>query len=191
MKKIFFCGLLSLLSFAQAGNVTSSTQSTAILASTCNFTINSLSFGNYDPRVATPQQAASNLLVVCSKGVSYNIGLDRYASSDPYFSPTSSSLALSGAAPALLNQASKVADGTLITAGSSNAAKALLYNIYTDSSRTRVWTGYNNHWVGVNQFITGVGTGTQQNIPFYGSLDGSQFVQPGSYAATMTTTIKF
>lgn len=26
MKKIFFCGLLSLLSFAQAGNVTSSTQ---------------------------------------------------------------------------------------------------------------------------------------------------------------------
>lgn len=192
MKKWLFLTCVSLLSIGiNAATTTGSNKATATLASSCSITANTLSFGTYDPRNSAPQTAASNMLVTCSKGVSYTIGLDRYTANDPYFSPTSSSLAYGSAAPALLNQSDKVADGTIIASGTANATKALLFNIYTDSGRTRVWTGYNNHWVGVNQYISGVGTGTQQTIPFYGSLGGGQFVQPGNYASTMTTTIKF
>lgn len=191
MKKILLCGLLSMLSIAHAGNVTSASKATATLASTCAFTINTLSFGNYDPISPAHQQASSNISALCSKGVAYSIGVDRYTSGDPYFNGVTSSVGFLNAAPALLNDANKLPSGTVMTPGTVNATKALIFNLFTDSSRTRAWTGYFNHWVTANQFITGVGTGTTQNIPFYGSIEKNQYVIPGSYSTNMTATINF
>lgn len=191
MKKILLCGLLSMLSIAHAGNVTSASQASATLASTCAFTINALSFGNYNPMAPAHQQASSNITALCSKGVAYSIGVDRYTAGDPYFNSVTSSVGYLSSAPALLNDANKLPSGTVMTPGTDNATKALIFNLFTDSSRTNAWTGYVNHWVSANHFITGVGTGSSQNIPFYGSLEKNQYVIPGSYSTNMTATIKF
>lgn len=191
MKKILLCGLLSMFSIAHAATSKNTTKSTATLVPACAFTINTLSFGNYDPRNPAHQDASSNMTALCSKGVSYTIGLDRYTNGDPYFTGVTSSLAFANNAPALLNQANKPNSGTIMTPGSEPGSRALIFNVFTDSAKKRVWTGFYNHWTGSSQFITGVGNGIAQNIPFYGSIEKGQFVLPGSYSAIMTATISF
>lgn len=69
-------GALGLPLAGQAATATDQFQVTANVTATCTITANDLSFGAYDPTVATPTDAASTISVQCTNGAGYNVGLD-------------------------------------------------------------------------------------------------------------------
>lgn len=66
-----------------------------------------------------------------------------------------------------------------------NAAK-LGYKLFRDSARTLNWGNSAG-----SDTLSGSGNGTQQNLAVYGQIPAGQFVNPGSYADTITATITY
>ncbi len=67
--------------FAPSANASTTTTSafpvTATVLSACIVTASPLAFGNYNPTSATPLTANTNVLVTCTFGTPYNVGLNQ------------------------------------------------------------------------------------------------------------------
>lgn len=83
----------------------------ATVVAACAVSASNLSFGNYNPTLGAPNDNQTSLLVTCTNGSGYNVGLDAGAGS--------------GATAAARKM--------------MQSANALLYTLYRDSNRTLVW----------------------------------------------------
>lgn len=84
---------------------------TATVLSACLVVANPLMFGNYDPTTATPTDAGTTLLVTCTNGTPYVVGLNQ-----------------------------GVGSGATVAARKMTAGSNLLtYSVYQDAARTSVW----------------------------------------------------
>ncbi|HEY0200769.1 MAG TPA: spore coat U domain-containing protein, partial [Burkholderiaceae bacterium] len=106
--------------------------------------------------------AAGNLVVNCSQGTPYNIGLNEGLNS------------------------------TAVTASATNRRMALggnyvPYGLYRDSGRTQFW----GNVIGTDA-LTGTGTAANVNVPVYGRVpSASTNVPAGTYVDTVTATITY
>ncbi len=81
-----------------------------------------------------------------------------------------------------------IAAGATVTNRSmTGPASALLrYKLFRDSGRTANW----GNTVGTDT-VAGTGNGASQSLTVYGQIPAAQFVQPGSYADTITATVTY
>lgn len=122
-----------------------------------------IDFGTFTRSASTANiDAAGNLVVNCSAGTPYNIGLDGGINST--------------------GTASSPAAGQRRMANSGNYVP---YDLYQDSARSVFW----GNTVGSNT-LTGTGTGANQNTPVYGRTNDIN-VPAGTYSDTITATITF
>lgn len=149
----------------EAGTATSSLSVTATVAANCTITTTTLAFGAYDPVVtnaSTPLTGTGAVNITCTTGSPVTITLDQ---------GLSAGTGSTDAAPAR-----RLTDG---------ATHYLTYELYQDSGHATVWG---------NTAPTGegeTGTGTQQVVTVYGSVDAGQNIPTGSYADTVTATVTF
>lgn len=94
---------------ASAQTATTTFQVSANVLKACTVAATDLLFGTYDPTATTPLDATNTILVNCTNGTTYEIGLNL------------------GANP----------DGT--TRRMTNGTDFLAYELYQDSARTTVW----------------------------------------------------
>ncbi|WP_084462785.1 Csu type fimbrial protein [Oceanibaculum pacificum] len=104
-------GALFAASKAKAATATSSFAVTATVLQSCIVLATPMIFGNYDPTSLTPTDATTELLVTCTNGTSYNVGLNAGGGSG-----------------------ASIASRKLSFGGST-----LNYTLYRDSNRTNVW----------------------------------------------------
>ncbi len=71
----------------------------------------------------------------------------------------------------------------ILTSGSST----MMYNLYTDTTRSTVWGDSTSS----TQIINDTGTGTNQNHTVYGRLPGTQTPTNGTYSDTITVTVSY
>lgn len=83
----------------------------ATVVAACAVSASNLSFGNYNPTLGTPNDNQTSLLVTCTNGAGYNVGLDVGAGSG----------------------------ATTAERKMTHSSNTLLYTLYRDSNRTLVW----------------------------------------------------
>ncbi len=84
---------------------------TATVIASCDVIANDLAFGSYDPVLATPTDATSTILVTCTNGTHYDVGIDEGAGS-----------------------------GATVAARKMTASSnTLTYSLYRDASHSLVW----------------------------------------------------
>jgi spore coat protein U-like protein len=138
----------------------------------CSITSVGLNFGLYDPANPQPDDVAATVTVTCvyvapgTTGVSYTVAL----SNGLY--------------------------GTSATSRRMGAAEGLLgYNVYADSSRTRIWgTGSGGTVVASGSMTVGpgVGNGTRTAThTVYGRMPALQDALPGQYLDTLLLTLNY
>ncbi len=97
---------------ADASTTTSSSfVVTATVLSACIVIANPLAFGNYDPTIATPTDANTTVLVTCTFGTPYNVGLNTGPGTG----------------------------ATVATGKMTSGSNLLGYSLYQDVARTTVW----------------------------------------------------
>lgn len=94
-----------------AATATATFAVTAAVLQTCVVTATALAFGTYDPAATSPNDASTSVLVTCTTGTTYNVGLSNGGGS--------------GASTATRK----------LTSGSNT----LNYSLYQDSGRNTVW----------------------------------------------------
>ena len=138
---------------------------TASVTANCTIATSPVAFGAYDP-ITTNASAALNatgtVSVTCTSGASTTVTLGQGANAG-----TGSS----DAAPAR-----RLSDGS---------THFLTYSLYQDNGRSTVWG--NTAGTGV----ASTGSGAQQSLTVYGSVDAGQNVPAGSYSDTVTATVTF
>lgn len=171
MKKLLIGSLiaasLGAASVAPAATKTTTFQVTATVVANCFInSASTLAFGNYTPGAGVVDQNSS-IVVRCSNGTAYGIGL----------STGSGTLAQR-------------------TMTSGTVAGTVNYNLYTTAGRTQVWENPANAAAVVNnQGGTGTGLGNTFTHTVYGRLQDdatSQLATPANdYADTITVTINY
>lgn len=155
---VFAIVLLPSLS-ARAATSTATFGVSATVQATCNISAASLAFGTYTGAVVT---ATSNITVTCTKGTSYNVGLD-----------------------AGLTPGATVTTRQMKGATTSNT-DLLSYALYSDSAMSSNWGNTVN-----TDTVAGTGNGSPQTLTVYGKIPGGQFITPDSYSDTITATITY
>jgi hypothetical protein len=187
--KFVLLGILGSSMNVYAANIEKNLNVTSNIEKTCKVIVSDVNFGNYQPEIAVISKASGKINLICNRAVSFKLGVDRFPTNAPYFYNLNSPLAFSetNSTPAMLNNANPP------TAPMVSSKNALIYQMYTDSAHSVVWTGFTNHYItyGDNHKILGTGTGASVEIPFYASLDKNQYVTPGRYSAIMTLTVQF
>jgi len=143
----------------------------AAAAVDCSITTSGVSFGTYDPTVATPNDATGQLTVVCtySSGggtrVDYTVALST-GSSGSYVQ-------------------------RLLRAGTST----LSYNLYDSATRTVVWgNGLGGTGLASGSLTVGPGVGNglrEASHPIYGRIPAQQAPAIGDYSDTIVVTLIF
>lgn len=150
---------------AHAATKTASISVTASVAGSCKITGTTVAFGAYDPSVTTALTASGNIVVACTKGTTYTVGLDTG-----------------------LNAANAPAGSTRAMA---DAGAYLGYDLYSDSGDTTLWTNASPGWVS-GTGAGGIGAAANQTLPVYGAIPAGQFVTPGTtFVDTVTATITY
>lgn len=67
---------MSIAASAQAATATTTFLVTTTVLKSCNIVALPLAFGNYDPTLATPNNASTTLTVLCTLGTSFTVGLN-------------------------------------------------------------------------------------------------------------------
>lgn len=147
---------------AQAATKTGNFDITANVISSCYLETKNLDFGSVQVTNPTETVVTSDVKVVCSKGVGYNVTLSGGVTTDP----TARQMSLS------TNPAERLNYSVLINDGEKE------FNWGTAEGQKLVQTGAQN------------ATGTKV-FAIKGVIPGSQFVTPGSYADTLTATINY
>ncbi|HEX7875751.1 MAG TPA: spore coat U domain-containing protein [Sphingobium sp.] len=96
---------------ALATDATTPMAVSATVLNACLVTATDMAFGNYNPTSATPTDATSNIIVTCTPGTLYNVGLN------------------AGTAPG----------ATVTTRKMRNGSAPLNYALYSNSGRTTNW----------------------------------------------------
>lgn len=96
---------------AHAATTTTTFPVTATVLTSCVVTATPLVFGNYDPTSATPLDAANTLIVTCTTGTAYNVGLDAGTGSG----------------------------ATVTIRKMTSGANTLNYTLYQEAARTTIW----------------------------------------------------
>lgn len=97
---------------AYAATATATIVVTATVLQACIVTASPLVFGNYDPTSATPTDSTTTVLVTCTNGATYNVGLSAGGGSG-----------------------ATVATRKMSTGGGGT----MNYSMYTSAARTTVW----------------------------------------------------
>lgn len=118
------------------------------------------------PRSTQPADATGSLVVDCTPGTPFEIGLNN------------------GLNPATGASARATASNRRMTDGNGNYVP---YGLWYDASHTSPWGAAEN-----GQAYSGTGTGDGQNIPVYGEVPaGATDVPRGTYSDTVTATLTF
>lgn len=102
---------LSGIPSAQAATEQTTFTVSATVVAACAVSASNLSFGNYNPTLGAPNDNQTSLLVTCTNGSSYNVGLDAGAGTS----------------------------ATVAARKMMHSSNALSYTLYRDSNRTLVW----------------------------------------------------
>jgi spore coat protein U domain-containing protein, fimbrial subunit CupE1/2/3/6 len=140
---------------ARAATATNTFAVTAQVAAKCTVSTSDIAFGSYDPTAGVDLDAQGSLTVTCTKGTSFTVGLDNGTS------------AISG------------------TRQMSGAGDVLGYELYSDSTRTTVWT---NAAMPASQDAAG----KAGNLLYvYARIPAGQYPTAGSYSDTVTVTVNY
>jgi spore coat protein U-like protein len=168
MRKIaYLIGIAGLMSSAAlASTATANLGVSASITNNCTISTAPLAFGAYDPlNGASAVNGTGTVTVVCTSG-------------------------MTGAVVTLgqgLHAAGGSSDPVPLRQMQDSGTTKLTYKLYSDSGRTTVWG--NTAGTGL---AASTGTGTNQNLTVYGTIDAGQNTLPaGSYADTVVATITF
>lgn len=120
-----------------------------------------LVFGNCDPIGSTDLEADGTISVTCTTGTLAWVALDE------------------GQSPA----GGSTAENPIRQM--SNGADNLVYHLFSDSTRSTAWGD------GAATILPITGTGTEENLPVYGTIPTGQNVPAGNYADQVTITVTF
>ncbi len=148
------------LSGVKSSDKTDSFTASVTVATRCEATAGNLAFGTINP-LSSQTDSFSTITVQCSKNTPYTVGL--------------SAGATSGA--------------TVTQRLMANGSNTMLYNLYTNSTRTTVWGNSSGSWVS----RTGAGMGVDQPLTVYGRVaSGQTNLASGSYSEpTITVTVTY
>ncbi len=135
------------------------TVSNFVMAESCVINATSLQLGSYDPITRQSVDSYSEIHLNCDQGVMFRIRLDPGAHAASSFQPRK--------------------------LRALNGVGTLAYNLYTDSSRTRVW----GDSTGNTDIKVGIGTGNSQTLIIYSRLLARQNVPAGTYTDTVVINV--
>lgn len=166
IKSTLAVGALVTLASANAATTTTTFQVTAAVLARCTVSATALNFGNYNPGVAAVD-GSSTVSVFCTKGTSYNVGLNP------------------GLAPGATVSTRRMRSA-------ATPAEELTYSLFTDAGRTTNW----GNMVGTDtQTGTGNGIGSATALTVYGRIPDSVANQnalvASDYADTITVTVTY
>jgi spore coat protein U-like protein len=160
-------GLAALISSAAlASTATANLGVSASITNNCIISTAAMAFGGYEPLSGAPAvNGTGTVTVACTNG-------------------------LTGAVITLgqgLHAAGGSTDAVPLRQMQDAGTDKLTYKLYSDSGRTTVWG--NTAGAGL---AASTGTGTNQNLTVYGTIDSGQSTLPaGSYADMVVATITF
>jgi len=146
---------------ARAATSTGTVLVKATVAATCALNSPTLNFGAYDPTVGTDTDIPATLVVNCTKGTAWVVGLDQGVNG-----PT--------------RNMKNTGPGT----------DTLHYELFVDTARTKVWTNGTTASPTVASG-TGTGAAAGQNVTIFGRLFANQFVTPSTYQDSVIATVNF
>ena len=139
-------------------NVSTTFRVSATVLPMCEVRASDLNFGQYSGQTTSQLNGTTAVSVTCTPQATYNIGLNE------------------GTSPGATVNQRKMASGS----------NALNYQLYQDSSRTKVW----GTTIGTDT-VAGVGTGLDQDHTVFGAIPAQQVIPAGEYADTITVRIYF
>lgn len=163
-----FIALSSLALFAAvpAANAATTTNTFAVTATVnanCLVSATTLAFGTYIPSAtATVLDATSTVSVNCTRGTTFNVGLDAGTSSG----------------------------ATVASRAMTSGSNLLPYQLYSNSGRTTVW-GNTVGTDTVSGTGAGMGTPQVQSLTVYGRIPDTPTAAPGGYTDTVTVTVTY
>lgn len=168
MKKLLLAGIFAIVQIlpqAYAANISTISQATATLNSSCRLSATGIDFGNLTPSGASSTQITStgHLFVTCTTNTAYSIAQD---------------LGVNG----------NISIGRRMK-GSANGD---YYGYVICKSSTTAANGNCNSgqfWYNSNIY-SGVGSGSEQDIPVYGFATPT-YLSPDNYSDTITATLSF
>jgi spore coat protein U-like protein len=150
-----------------AGGIVSGAAEAAI---DCTASTSGVSFGDYDPLLATPDDSTANVSVTCTRQIFV----------DPF--NVSYTLALS-----------RGSSGNYASRRMNAGAARLNYNLYRDAARAQVWgdgTNSTGTVAGAHNFVW-FQTSRTNTHTIYGRVPARQNPTSGTYADTIVLTITF
>ena len=146
--------------YASAATSTANFGVGATVGKNCTISTNALAFGTYDPVVANASanlDGTGSVTVGCTRGAIASIALGGGSNSS--------------------GSTRRMADGT---------GNFLLYELYSDSSRTTVWNSGSGALT-----LTAAPSRATRDLTVYGRISSSQDVPAGTYADTVVATVNF
>lgn len=139
-------------------NVSTTFRVTATVQAMCEVKASDLNFGQYSQQATAQVQGTTAITVMCTPQTNYNVALNE------------------GTSPgATVNQRKMV-----------GGANALNYQLYQDSSRTKIW----GNTIGTDT-VSGAGTGLNQDHTVFGAIPAQQIIPAGNYADTITVRVYY
>ena len=139
-------------------NVSTTFRVTATVQAMCEVRASDLNFGQYSQQATAQVTGTTALTIMCTPQTTYNVGLSE------------------GTSPgATVNQRKMV-----------GGANTLNYQLYQDSSRTKIW----GNTIGTDT-VSGAGTGLNQDHTVFGAVPAQQVIPAGNYADTITVRVYY
>ena len=159
---ICFCFCLGVYSHsAMSATTSSSTKASSTLASSCQFDVSDVVFGNYDPNASDHLQSSQTLNIKCTRGTAYTVWT---------FAPKNGNNGTYGYSAAM----------------TSAEGNTLLYQIY--EKNRGVWDDDMNL---SNQTYLGTGTGKFEAITYNYRIIKNQYIKPSIYTDTVRLQVTF
>ncbi|HEX2827767.1 MAG TPA: spore coat U domain-containing protein [Burkholderiales bacterium] len=157
---LVLCGLTAAAATAVAGTATTTFTVSGTVVPTCSISAAALNFGAAIPNpINSNVDGQSTVTATCSSGAPYTVALNVGTGSG----------------------------ATYAARRMTSGGNTLVYNLYTDPSRSQVW----GDGTGGSNLSNGSGTGAAQAINVYGRITAGQTVPTGTYTDTITVTINF
>lgn len=154
-------------SAAMADTASDNFRVTLTILGACNIVANDLDFGTNTGAITTEITAQSSLLVTCTNGTPYSIGLGN---------------GVGAGATASVRKMTNAADSSTVN-----------YSLFTENTRTNVWDNNCTTLPGTaTSCVSGTGSGAQQTLDVFGRVAASQpNVTVGAYVDTVIATLTF
>lgn len=152
---------------AMAGTASDNFKVTLTILGACSIVANDLDFGTNTGAITTAIDAQSSLLVTCTNGTPYSVGLGN---------------GVGTGATASVRKMTNASDSSIVN-----------YTLYTAAARTNIWDNNCTTLPGTSaSCVSGTGNGSQQTLQVFGRVAASQpNVTVGSYVDTVIATLTF